>query len=183
MELIDLTKDFLTVVNTQYYNSGSMNGCNGTVVSQGTGRLHHRPGVLSAAEAARRPGRPGLPGDDTGRRQRVRRPERRQRRRQLPDQAAAVRQLRAGDGVPESARGDGLVDQLGRQQWLRFRQHGEAQPDRRRDSHAGGEPVTVYTNGGSVSHQGRNWMAKWWTQGEEPGTTGPDGVWADKGAC
>jgi chitinase len=29
-------KDILTIVNTQYYNSGSMNGCNGNVYSQGT---------------------------------------------------------------------------------------------------------------------------------------------------
>ncbi|WP_169797101.1 chitinase, partial [Streptacidiphilus griseoplanus] len=29
-------KDILTVVNTQFYNSGSMNGCNGNVYSQGT---------------------------------------------------------------------------------------------------------------------------------------------------
>lgn len=29
-------KDILTVVNTQYYNSGSMNGCNGQVYSQGS---------------------------------------------------------------------------------------------------------------------------------------------------
>jgi len=29
-------KDFLTVVNMQYYNSGSMNGCDGKVVTQGT---------------------------------------------------------------------------------------------------------------------------------------------------
>nr|WP_229698208.1 glycoside hydrolase family 18 protein [Wenjunlia tyrosinilytica] len=30
------TKDILTVVNTQFYNSGSMNGCDGKVYSQGT---------------------------------------------------------------------------------------------------------------------------------------------------
>jgi chitinase len=30
------TKDILTVVHTQYYNSGSMNGCDGGVYSQGT---------------------------------------------------------------------------------------------------------------------------------------------------
>ncbi|WP_329587702.1 chitinase [Kitasatospora sp. NBC_01250] len=30
------TKDILTVVNTQYYNSGSMNGCDGNVYSEGT---------------------------------------------------------------------------------------------------------------------------------------------------
>ncbi|WUH95764.1 glycosyl hydrolase family 18 protein [Streptomyces sp. NBC_00433] len=29
-------KDILTIVNTQYYNSGSMNGCNGGVYSQGS---------------------------------------------------------------------------------------------------------------------------------------------------
>ncbi|HEY3710724.1 MAG TPA: chitinase [Amycolatopsis sp.] len=41
----------------------------------------------------------------------------------------------------------------------------------------------VYTGGNAVSHNGHKWTAKWWTQGEEPGTTGPDGVWADNGAC
>jgi chitinase len=41
----------------------------------------------------------------------------------------------------------------------------------------------VYTNGNAVSHNGHKWTAKWWTQGEEPGTTGPDGVWADNGTC
>lgn len=34
-----------------------------------------------------------------------------------------------------------------------------------------------------VSHNGRQWRAKWWTQGEEPGTTGPWGVWEDLGPC
>ncbi|GAA2257614.1 hypothetical protein GCM10010430_46790 [Kitasatospora cystarginea] len=29
-------KDILTIVNMQYYNSGSMNGCDGNVYSQGT---------------------------------------------------------------------------------------------------------------------------------------------------
>ncbi|MFJ7158282.1 glycoside hydrolase family 19 protein [Streptomyces sp. NPDC101118] len=41
----------------------------------------------------------------------------------------------------------------------------------------------VYTGGATVSHNGRNWGAKWWTQGETPGTTGTWGVWADQGAC
>ncbi|MFJ2585674.1 glycoside hydrolase family 19 protein [Streptomyces sp. NPDC087538] len=39
---------------------------------------------------------------------------------------------------------------------------------------------TAYTAGGTVSHHGRNWTAKWWTQNENPGATG---VWADQGAC
>ncbi|WP_344071173.1 chitinase [Streptomyces crystallinus] len=42
---------------------------------------------------------------------------------------------------------------------------------------------TVYTGGKQVSHKGHNWKAKWWTQGEEPGTTGEWGVWQDLGAC
>ncbi|MCX4695114.1 carbohydrate-binding protein [Streptomyces sp. NBC_01408] len=41
----------------------------------------------------------------------------------------------------------------------------------------------VYTNGMSASHNGHNWQAKWWTQGETPGTTGQWGVWSDQGAC
>ncbi|WIN00332.1 lytic polysaccharide monooxygenase [Actinoplanes oblitus] len=41
----------------------------------------------------------------------------------------------------------------------------------------------VYTGGATVSHAGHNWTARWWTQGEEPGTGGQWGVWQDKGAC
>ncbi|MGY3677919.1 chitinase [Streptomyces sp. TE33382] len=42
---------------------------------------------------------------------------------------------------------------------------------------------TVYTGNQQVSHNGHNWKAKWWTTGEEPGTTGEWGVWQDLGAC
>ncbi len=41
----------------------------------------------------------------------------------------------------------------------------------------------VYTGGQRVSHKGHIWKAKWWTTGEEPGTTGEWGVWQDLGAC
>ncbi|MFA3876074.1 glycosyl hydrolase family 18 protein [Streptomyces sp. MMCC 100] len=41
----------------------------------------------------------------------------------------------------------------------------------------------VYTGGQQVSHEGHTWKAKWWTTGEEPGTTGEWGVWQDLGAC
>ncbi|MFT2016848.1 glycosyl hydrolase family 18 protein [Streptomyces sp. 796.1] len=43
--------------------------------------------------------------------------------------------------------------------------------------------TTVYTGGQQVSHKGHTWKAKWWTTGEEPGTTGEWGVWQDLGAC
>ena len=40
---------------------------------------------------------------------------------------------------------------------------------------------SVYWGGAAVSHKGRNYQAKWWTQNEAPpGTTG---VWQDKGEC
>jgi len=42
--------------------------------------------------------------------------------------------------------------------------------------------AAVYVGGDRVSHDGRTWRAKWWTQGEEPGVTS-SGVWEDLGAC
>lgn len=38
----------------------------------------------------------------------------------------------------------------------------------------------IYTGGDTVSHDGNDWQAKWWTQGETPGTAD---VWADQGPC
>ncbi|WAC99959.1 glycoside hydrolase family 19 protein [Streptomyces sp. NA13] len=38
----------------------------------------------------------------------------------------------------------------------------------------------VYTGGQSASYNGRNYIAKWWTQNERPGSSD---VWADQGAC
>ncbi len=40
----------------------------------------------------------------------------------------------------------------------------------------------VYTGGMTVSDNGHNWLAKWWTQGERP-STGGSGVWQDNGTC
>ena len=40
----------------------------------------------------------------------------------------------------------------------------------------------VYTGGMTVSHAGRQWRAKWWTQNEAP-STGGSGVWQDLGPC
>jgi chitinase len=41
----------------------------------------------------------------------------------------------------------------------------------------------VYVGGDKASHKGVEYRAKWWTQGEEPGTTGEWGVWESLGAC
>lgn len=43
--------------------------------------------------------------------------------------------------------------------------------------------AVAYTQNQIVSHHGVEWQAKWWTQGEEPGTTGEWGVWLNLGAC
>jgi predicted carbohydrate-binding protein with CBM5 and CBM33 domain len=48
---------------------------------------------------------------------------------------------------------------------------------------AGWSASAVYTGGMTVSHKSRKYTARWWTQGEEPGTTGEWGVWQDNGAC
>ena len=40
--------------------------------------------------------------------------------------------------------------------------------------------TTAYTGGSLVSFNGHTWKAKWWTQGETPGTAD---VWADQGSC
>ncbi|WP_207756801.1 glycoside hydrolase family 19 protein [Nonomuraea cypriaca] len=40
--------------------------------------------------------------------------------------------------------------------------------------------TAVYTGGATVSYNGHNWTARWWTQNERPG--GPE-VWTDNGTC
>jgi hypothetical protein len=44
-------------------------------------------------------------------------------------------------------------------------------------------PTNVYVGGNAVSHEGDIWRAKWWTRGEEPGTTGEWGVWQEVAPC
>lgn len=41
----------------------------------------------------------------------------------------------------------------------------------------------IYVADDQVSHNGFEWRAKWWTQGEEPGTTGQWGVWEELQVC
>lgn len=43
--------------------------------------------------------------------------------------------------------------------------------------------TAIYVANDQVSYHGHIWQAKWWTQGEEPGTTGEWGVWLDRGPC
>lgn len=43
--------------------------------------------------------------------------------------------------------------------------------------------ATVYATTTTVSWKGRKYSNKWWTQGEDPSTTGQWGVWSDLGPC
>ena len=43
------------------------------------------------------------------------------------------------------------------------------------------QSAAVYTGGATVSHNGKNFLAKWWTQNEAP--PGNTGVWQDQGVC
>ncbi|WP_373279541.1 polysaccharide lyase [Chitiniphilus eburneus] len=43
--------------------------------------------------------------------------------------------------------------------------------------------TAAYTSGQRVTYNGRNYEAKWWTQGDNPAQSGEWGVWKDVGAC
>lgn len=45
------------------------------------------------------------------------------------------------------------------------------------------DAARVYNGGDTVSWNDHTWRAKWWAQGDQPGTTGEWGVWEDLGAC
>ncbi|KAF8072097.1 glycoside hydrolase family 18 protein [Lyophyllum atratum] len=46
---------------------------------------------------------------------------------------------------------------------------------------AGWAASTIYAGGNRITHSGRIWTAKWWSQGDTPGVALE--VWADDGAC
>ncbi|WP_434938044.1 lytic polysaccharide monooxygenase [Shewanella sp. HL-SH8] len=51
------------------------------------------------------------------------------------------------------------------------------EPEPTPDPNTNWHPKVIYTGGDQINHNGKTWTAKWWTQGEEPGTTGQWGVW------
>lgn len=203
MELIDLTKDFLTVVNTQYYNSGSMNGCNGSVVSQGTVDF-----ITAQACYLLQKLRPdqvglGLPATPQGAGSGYVSPA-------IVNAAVncLTKRQQCGNYVPATAwpglrgvmdwsinwdasSGYSFANQV--KPNLTGTGGGTTQPPvtptPTPTPPAGGSCSTtawsrsaVYTGGSQVAHRGRNYQAKWWTQGEEPGVT-TSGVWNDRGSC
>lgn len=45
------------------------------------------------------------------------------------------------------------------------------------------EATATYSGDSEVSHQGKLWTARWWTTGEEPGTSASWGVWDARETC
>ena len=214
-ELIKLIKDITTVVHTQYYNSGSMLGCDGRVVSQGnvdfiTAQACILLGVLRPDQVAL-----GLPASTRG------------------AGSGYVAPSVVNNALNCLARGTNCGSYRPSQTWPGIRgamtwsinwdalngynfantvgPHLDTLPN-------GGGPTdpptptptpsnppsptasptpppascgtlptwnrtSVYVGNDQVSHNGRKYRAKWWTQGETPGTTGEWGVWADLGVC
>ena len=218
MQLISSIKDIVTVVHTQYYNSGSMLGCDGRLVSQGnvdfiTGQACILLGVLRPDQVAL-----GLPASPRG----------------------------AGSGYVAPSVVNNALDCLAKgtncgafkpsQTWpgIRGAMTWSINWDALNgynfantvgphlDTLPGGGPTNppsptpsptrpptptpsptvspttppancgtlpawnrtaIYVGNDQVSHNGRKYRAKWWTQGEVPGTTGEWGVWADLGPC
>ncbi|WP_159940558.1 MULTISPECIES: glycosyl hydrolase family 18 protein [unclassified Nocardiopsis] len=203
-KLASSISDILTIVNMQYYNSGSMLGCDGQVYHQGT------PDFLAALaciqlEMGLSPGQVGLglpavPSAAGG-------------GYMAPSQVVrALDCLEAGTncgsfspGTPygpiggvmtwsvnwDATSGYAFADTLSAR--LGSGPGDGGGPTDEPTDEPTGEPGdcsapawssgTVYTGGDVVSHRGSEYRAQWWTQGEEPGTTGEWGVWRLVGAC
>ena len=201
--LADNISDILTIVNMQYYNSGSMLGCDGAVYSQGTSDFVAAQACIQL-EMGLSPdqvglGLPAVPSAAGGG--------------HMPpsDIVAALDCLEAGTSCgsfsPDTPYGPIGGVMTWSINWDATNGYDFARTIS--DRLAGGpgdsgpaptptptpteEPGdcdspawnsgAVYTQGDSVSHDGAVYTARWWTQGEEPGTGGEWGVWERVGDC
>ncbi len=219
MQLIGQVKDILTVVHTQYYNSGSMLGCDQKVVHQGSVDF-----ITAQACLLLRVLRPdqvalGLPASPRGAGSGYVSPtivnnalsclaQRRNCGAFTPTAAApGIRGAMTWSINWDAANGYNFANTVG--PYLdtlpgggtptdpdptptvttppSSPPPGSASPSPSAPSGKCTAPAwnasSVYTGGAKVSHNGHTWRAKWWTQGETPGTTGEWGVWADEGPC
>jgi chitinase len=207
LQLIDQVRDIVTVVNTQYYNSGSMLGRDGRVYSSGTVDFQTALADI-LLDGHLRPDQVGLG---------------------LPASPSA-----AGSGYVDPSVVNNALDCLatgtncgsyrpaaryptirGAMTWS---VNWDASAGYRWSNTVGGHlaslpggggptnpppttppptttppPATcgslaawdrgaVYWGGAQVSYNGHRWTAKWWTQGDIPGQNGQD-VWRDEGGC
>jgi chitinase len=212
MQLISKVKDLVTVIHTQYYNSGSMMGCDDKVYSQGSVDFITAQACL-LLESGLRPDQVslGLPASTKGAGSGYVSP-------QIVNNAVSCLTSRTNCGSYKPAKAyPGLS---GVMTWSinwdaangydfanTVRPHLGKQPG---NPNPGPDPAPepsptkttgpppgdnpgncavaawssggVYTGGTEVSHNGQIWRAKWWTQGEAP-SAGGSGVWEKKRAC
>ncbi|GAA1078384.1 glycosyl hydrolase family 18 protein [Nocardiopsis metallicus] len=205
-QLAQNISDILTIVNMQYYNSGSMLGCDGSVYSQGTSDFVAAQACIQL-EMGLEPsqvglGLPAVPSAAGGG--------------HMPpsDIIAALDCLEAGTSCgsfsPDTPYGPIGGVMTWSINWDATNGYDFANTiSDRLASGPGTAPSptpsptptpspsptdpdcdaaawnagSVYTQGDSVSHGGSVYTARWWTQGEEPGTTGEWGVWDRVGSC
>lgn len=206
LALIDEVSELITVVNTQYYNSGSMLGRDGRVYSQGTVDFqtaladilldgHLRPDQVGL----------GLPASPSGAGSGYVDPE-------VVNQAldCLATGQRCGSYTPaaqyptirgamtwsinwDASNGYDFATTVGGHLGALPGGGGPTTPPTTTppttpptDDPAGcdgAEPWsagTTYVGGDTASHGGHLWRARWWTLGETPGSAD---VWSDQGAC
>ncbi|MBB6170107.1 chitinase [Nocardiopsis mwathae] len=190
--------DIITLVNMQYYNSGSMMGCDQGVYSQGTVDFLTAQACIQL-EMGLRPdqvglGLPAVPRAAGGGHQ------------PPADVVRALDCLEAGTNCASFTPDQPYGKLGGVMTWsinwdatngyafadtIRPRlDGGPGDPGDPGDPGQPGDctapawsPTTVYTGGDRVSYAGRTYEARWWTQGDTPGTGGAWGPWRDLGAC
>ncbi|MFD3688717.1 glycosyl hydrolase family 18 protein [Nocardiopsis sp. NPDC058631] len=198
--------DILTIVNMQYYNSGSMLGCDGQVYSQGT------PDFVAALACIQL--EMGLTPDQVG----LGLPAVQSAAGggyMAPSQVVSALDCletgtNCGSFSPETPYGpiggvmtwsinwdatsgyafaDTISARLGGSGGGEPTEEPTDQPTEEPTEQPGDCTASAWTSGGTytqgdrVSHDGREYEARWWTRGEVPGTTGEWGVWTDVGAC
>ncbi|WP_304451705.1 glycosyl hydrolase family 18 protein [Nocardiopsis sp. YSL2] len=197
--------DILTIVNMQYYNSGSMLGCDDQVYSQGTADFVAAQACIQL-EMGLRPDQVGLGLPAT--------PAAAGGGHMAPTEIVkALDCLEAGTNcgsfTPTTPYGPIGGVMTWSVNWDSTNGYAFAETISARLGSGPGQPTdeptdpptdeptdppadcdapawdsgSVYTNGDTVSHEGTVYRAKWWTRGEEPGTTGQWGVWETVGAC
>jgi chitinase len=196
--------DILTIVNMQYYNSGSMLGCDGRVYSQGTADfvaalacIQLEMGLSPDQVGLGLPATPAAAGGGY----------------MAPTEIVnALDCLESGTNCgsfsPETPYGPIGGVMTWSVNWDSTNGYAFAETISARLGGGPGQPTdeptedptggptdpadcdapawaatSVYTGGDTVSHDGTVYRAKWWTRGEEPGTTGQWGVWEAVGDC
>jgi chitinase len=208
LRLIDEVNDLITVVNTQYYNSGAMLGRDGRVYNQGTVDFitaqadilldgHLRPDQVGL----------GLPASPSGAGSGYVSPA------LVTDALSCLANgTRCGSYRPaaeypsirgamtwsinwDAANGYQFANTVG--PFLDDMEGGgpgptsttastgsttTTEPTGSCEGVAAWNPATAYWGGDTVAHGGHRWTARWWTQGDVPGANAQD-VWTDQGDC